>query len=107
MIEAENNRLQRVDAGGAPLAQWAITDSYGYNGPHLAFGPDGSIFMTESQSRSLYRYSPDGSLLDQWQSIGPVSFTSPVGVYFDSSTSRLFVTDVMAHQVYVFTVNSE
>ncbi len=107
VVEAENNRIQRVDAGGGPLAQWAITDSYGYNGPHLAFGPDGSIFMTESQGRSVYRYGPDGSLLNYWQNVGPVTFAAPVGIYFDESTSRLFVTDVMAHQVYVFIVNSE
>ncbi|MFN8459645.1 MAG: PA14 domain-containing protein [Anaerolineae bacterium] len=105
VVEAENNRIQRVNGGGAPLAQWAITDSYGYNGPHLAFGPDGSIFLTESQSHSLYRYGPDGSLLNQWQSLGPVSFTAPVGIYFDVPTNRLLVTDVVAHQVYVFEVS--
>jgi hypothetical protein len=106
VAEAENNRIQRLDAGGSPLAQWAIPDSYGYNGPHLAFGPDGSIFVTEAQSRSLLRYAPDGNLLDQWQTIGPVTFTAPVGIYFDAPTNRLFVTDVMSHQVYVFEVQT-
>jgi DNA-binding beta-propeller fold protein YncE len=104
VAEAENNRIQRVDAGGSPLSQWAIPDSYGFNGPHLAFGPDGSIFVTESQSRSLLRYAPDGELLDQWQTIGPVNLAAPVGVYFDAKTNRLYVTDVLTHQVYVFEV---
>jgi DNA-binding beta-propeller fold protein YncE len=104
VAEAENNRLQRLDAGGNPLLQWAIPDSYGFNGPHLAFGPDGSIFMTESQSRSLYRYGPDGSLLDQWQAIGPVNLAAPVGIYFDTLTNRLYLTDVWTHQIHIFEV---
>ncbi|HXV42338.1 MAG TPA: PA14 domain-containing protein, partial [Anaerolineae bacterium] len=95
VVEAENNRLQRVDAAGNPLLQWTIPNAYGLNGPHLAFGPDGSIFMTESQSRSLYRYAPDGSLLDQWQTVGPVNLAAPVGIYFDAQTNRLYITDVL------------
>ncbi|HXW00437.1 MAG TPA: NHL repeat-containing protein, partial [Anaerolineae bacterium] len=104
VVEAENNRLQRVDAAGNPLLQWTIPNAYGLNGPHLAFGPDGSIFMTESQSRSLYRYAPDGSLLDQWQTVGPVNLAAPVGIYFDAQTNRLYITDVLTHRVYVFEV---
>jgi sugar lactone lactonase YvrE len=106
VVEAENNRIQRLDAGGSPLAQGAIPDAYGYNGPHLAFGPDGSLFMTESQSRSLIRYAPDGSVLEQWQAIGPVNLTSPVGIHFDANTNRLYLTDVLTHQVHVFEVIS-
>ncbi len=104
VAEAENNRIQRLDAGGNPLTQWAIPDTYGFNGPHLAFGPDGSIFMTESQSRSLLRYAPDGSLLEQWQTIGPVNLAGPVGLYIDLRTNRLYLTDVLTHQVHVFEV---
>ncbi len=104
VAEAENSRIQRVDAGGNPLLQWAIPASYGLNGPHLAFGPDGSIFMTESQSHSLYRYGPDGSLLEQWPTIGPVNLAAPVGIYLDTATNRLYVTDVLTHQLHVFEV---
>jgi 4-amino-4-deoxy-L-arabinose transferase-like glycosyltransferase/DNA-binding beta-propeller fold protein YncE len=107
VAEAENNRIQRVDAGGSPLSQWAIPDSYGFNGPHLAFGPDGSIFVTESRSRSLFRYAPNGELLDQWQTIGSVNLAAPVGLYFDAKTNRLYVTDVLTHQVHVFEVQAD
>jgi sugar lactone lactonase YvrE len=104
VAEAENSRIQRVDAAGNPLLEWAIPDSYGLNGPHLAFGPDGSIFVTESQSRSLLRYAPDGSLLDQWQTIEPINLAAPVGIYFDAKTNRLYITDVLTHQVHIFEV---
>ncbi len=107
VAEAENNRVQRVDANGNHLTQWAIPPAYAFNGPHLAFGPDGSIFVTESQSRSLLRYAPDGTLLDQWQSIGPVNLAAPVGITFDPVSNRLYLTDVWTHQVYVFDVELE
>jgi DNA-binding beta-propeller fold protein YncE len=102
VAEAMNNRIQHVDFAGNPLSQWAIPPAYAYDGPHMAFGPDGSIFVTESQSSSLLRYDPNGTLLDHWQNIGPVSFAAPVGVYFDSSSNRLYVTDVRSHQVHIF-----
>lgn len=107
VAEAENNRIQRVDAGGNPLAQWAIPDSYGLNGPHLAFGPDGSIFVTDAQGCSLLRYAPNGDLLDQWQTIGSINLTAPVGIYFDAKTKRLYITDVLTHQVYIFEVQTQ
>jgi DNA-binding beta-propeller fold protein YncE len=104
VVEAENNRIQQVDAGGQPLNLWAIPTTYAFNGPHLAAGPDGSLFMTEVQSQALLRYAPDGQLLDKWQSIGPVRFAGPVGLYFDPATNLLYVTDVQTHQVHVFAV---
>lgn len=107
VAEAMNNRIQRVDQYGSYLTHWPIPPAYAYNGPHLAFGPDGSLFVTESQSRSLLRFSPQGDLLDSWQSIGPVNLAAPVGIYFDPQTDRLYLTDVAAHQVHVFAVRVE
>jgi hypothetical protein len=98
VAEAENNRIQRVDAGGNPLAQWAIPDSYGLNGPHLAFGPDGSIFVTDAQGRSLLRYAPNGELLDQWQTIGSINLIAPIGIYFDAKRSGLVCDHIIMHQ---------
>ena len=104
VVEAENNRLQRLDAGGNPLNQWTIPPAYAYNGPHLTFGPDGSILMTEAQSDALLHYSPTGELLDQWHTIDSVTLVDPVGIYFDRATNRLYVTDVGTHQVHIFFV---
>lgn len=106
VVEAENNRIQRLDAAGNPLNQWEIPPAYAYNGPHLAFAPDGTIFMTESQSDLLLRYMPSGILLDQWQSIDSVNLVNPVGIYFDEDTNRLYVTDVGTHQVHIFQVEA-
>ncbi len=104
VAEAENNRLQRLDAAGNPLGQWAIPPAYAYDGPHLAFAPDGSLFMTNSQTSSLLRYAPDGNLLDEWQTLGPTRLLRPVGVHFDEITRRLYLTDVQTNQVHVLAV---
>jgi len=106
VVEAENSRIQRLDAGGNPLNQWAISPAYAYNGPHLTFGPDGSIFMTEAQSDDLLHYDPTGVLLDQWHTIDSVTLVDPVGIYFDKTTNRLYVTDVGTHQIHVFFVET-
>jgi hypothetical protein len=106
VAEAMTHRIQQVDAAGNPLRQWSIPPAYALDGPHLAFGPDGSIFMTESQSKSLWRYAPGGTILNQWERVGPVEFAAPVGIYFDAATRQLYVTDVGTHQVYVFEVQS-
>ncbi|GAB4433352.1 MAG: hypothetical protein Kow0031_14910 [Anaerolineae bacterium] len=102
--EAENNRVQRFDAGGNSLGQWPVPPAFAFNGPHLAVLRDGTLLMTDAGSGSLYRYSPDGRLLDQWQNIGPVMLSQPVGIYFDAPTNRLYLTDVAMHQVHVFWV---
>jgi DNA-binding beta-propeller fold protein YncE len=102
VVEAENDRIQRLDAAGNPLNQWPIPPAYAYNGPHLALAPDGSVLMTESQSDALLRYSPAGILLNQWQAIDSVSLVDPVGLYVDETNNLLYLTDVGTHQVHVF-----
>lgn len=104
VVEAETDRIQRIDPAGNALGQWSIPPTYAFNGPHLAFGPDGSLFATEVQSQSLLRYAPDGRLLNQWRTIDGVSFVGPVGIYFDDVARRLYVTDVQTHQVYMFEI---
>jgi DNA-binding beta-propeller fold protein YncE len=101
VVEAENNRIQRLDAAGFPLNEWAIPPAFAYNGPHLAFAPDGSILVTESQSRSVLRYGPSGILIDQWQGVDSVHFVAPVGIFFDNRTNYLYITDVVTQQVHV------
>ncbi|MCB0167324.1 MAG: NHL repeat-containing protein, partial [Anaerolineae bacterium] len=104
VVEAENDRLQRLDGAGQPLNQWPIPPSLALNGPHLAFAPDHCLFVTHADSGTLQRYDPDGALLDQWQTIDQLRLAAPVGIYFDANTQRLYVTDVVTHQVHVFWV---
>jgi len=104
VAEAENKRIQQVDMNGNPLAIWAIPAAYAFDGPHLAFGPDGSIFVTDAQTGSLIRYASTGNLLNQWTNLGPMRFNRPVGIYFNDQNSQLYVTDVGTRQIHVFQV---
>ncbi len=107
VVEAENDRIQQLDPAGYPLRQWEVTAGFAFDGPHLAFAPDGSLFMTESQSGTLQRYSPDGNLLDQWQMFDSIRLNRPLGLYFDSATDRLYITDIGSHQVHIFWLQPE
>jgi len=102
--EAENDRVQRLDGTGNPLGQWIIPPGVAYNGSHMAFGPDGSIFMTAADSHALLRYAPNGNQLDRLETVGAVHLVMPVGLYFHPPTQRLYVTDIWTHQVHVFEV---
>ena len=102
VAEAENNRVQRLDAAGNPMNQWAILPAYAFDGPHLTTMSDGSVLMTESQSSGVFRYTPTGILIDQWNLIGPVTFLRPVGIYFDETANRLYISDIATHQVHIF-----
>ena len=61
--------------------------------------------MTNSEAGTLRRYSPKGDLLDEWRSIGPISFNRPVGIFVDAERNQLFVSDVGTGEVYTFNMD--
>ncbi len=106
VTEAENDRIQRLDAAGNSLYEWPIPPAYAHNGPHLALLPAGSLLMTESQSKLLLHYSAAGELLGQWSGVDGVEWQQPVGLYIDTARNRLYLTDAGSHQVHVFEIGS-
>ncbi|MFQ5577180.1 MAG: PA14 domain-containing protein, partial [Anaerolineae bacterium] len=102
---ANAGRWQRVDSSGRPLAAWPTDAPVALDGSHMAWGPDGSILMTNSQAGSVRRYSPEGELLDEWQAVGPVRFNRPVGIF--AAQEQVWVADVGNGEVYVFRVEIE
>ena len=99
---ANINRWQRVDPFGKPLAAWPLDAPVALDGSRLAWGPDGSIFMTNSAQRVLRRYSPEGELLDEWRTIDKITLERPVGLFSDLARQRLYVSDVATGEVHVF-----
>ncbi len=104
---ANINRWQRVDPFGKPLDAWPLDAPVAFDGSHLAWGPDGSIFMTNSDQGVLRRYGPDGLLLDEWRTIDTVTFERPVGIFADVAHNRLFVSDVARGEVHIFRIEIE
>ena len=101
---ANIKRWQRVDPFGKPLNTWPMDTPIAFNGSHMAWGPDGSIFMTHAGLGLLLRFAPNGNLLEEWRSIDTVSFSQPVGIYVDETTNQLYVTDVGLGVVHAFQI---
>ena len=101
VVEAHNQRVQRVDRRGGSQGAWDIPPSIAHDGPHLAWAPDSSLLVTAPDEGAILRYAPDGRLLDRWTHAGAAVMQRPVGIYADA-VGTLYVTDTGTHQVYVF-----
>jgi len=106
VLEAYNQRMQRVDRWGGSLAMWPIPPSIAYDGPHLAWAPDGSLLVTAPEEGAILRYTPDGRLLGRWKQAGEATMQRPVGIYVDDR-QILYVTDTLTHQVHLFALRQE
>ena len=104
VLEAYSHRVQLLDSWGGSLGLWDMPPSIAYDGPHATWAPDGSLLMTAPEERAILRYTPDGRLLDRWGLANGFPFQKPVGLYLDTPSGRLFVTDTQAHQVHLFQV---
>ncbi len=104
VIEAYNQRVQRVAGDGTSLGQWPIPPSVALDGPHLAWASDGSLLVSAPEDGAILRYAPDGQLLNRWTQAGDSALCQPVGIYVDADTSTLYVTDTACHRVYVFEI---
>ena len=101
VLEAYNQRMQRVDRWGGSLGIWPIPPSIAYDGPHMAWAPDGSLLVTAPAEGAVRRYTPDGQLLNRWDQAGGMAMRQPVGIYIDEH-NVVYVTDTLTHQVYLF-----
>jgi DNA-binding beta-propeller fold protein YncE len=106
VAEAFSQRMQHLDGWGGSMAEWPIPASIAYDGPHLAWAPDGSLLATAPGDSSILRYAPDGRLLNRWTSAGPTPMIQPVGIYVDDDHT-LYVTDTATHTIYVFEIKSQ
>lgn len=77
---------------GADLAGWQPLG--------LAYGPDGSLYVTDMASGVAHRFGPDGSLAATYGSAGDFAFPNGIAVddhgdvyVSDSNNGRLFVFD--------------
>jgi DNA-binding beta-propeller fold protein YncE len=104
VTEAPNRRVQHLDRRGNSLGEWPIPPSVAYDGPHMAWAPDGSLLVTAPAEGAILRYAPDGRLLNRWTQAGSAPLRQPVGIYVDAATSTLYVTDTVTQQVHVFRI---
>jgi 4-amino-4-deoxy-L-arabinose transferase-like glycosyltransferase len=105
VLEAYNQRLQRLDRHGNSLAVWPIPASIALDGPHMAWAPDGSLLVTAPEEGAVLRYATDGRLLQRWTEAGGAPMLRPVGITVDAQ-GVVYVTDTLAQQVYVFEIRA-
>ncbi len=103
VVDTSNQRVQHLDPWGGYRAEWPIPAAGPYNGSHLTLAPDGSLLMTAPERHRIQRYSPDGTLLGEWGSLGMAvgQFGTPVGLAIDQA-GNVYVTDTLNHRVQKF-----
>jgi len=103
VVDTSNQRVQHLDPWGGYRAEWPIPAASPYNGPHLTLAPDGSLLMTAPEQYQIQRYSPDGTLLGEWGSLGMAAgqFRIPVGLAVDQA-GNVYVADTLNHRVQKF-----
>jgi sugar lactone lactonase YvrE len=104
VVEAYNQRVQRVASDGTSLGQWPIPPSVAFDGPHLALASDGSLLVSAPEQGAILRYATDGKMLNRWTQAGDSALCRPVGIYVDANTRTLYVTDTACHRVHVFEI---
>jgi len=103
VVDTSNQRVQHLDPWGGYRTEWSIPAAGPFNGPHLALAPDGSLLMTAPERYQIQRYSPDGTLLGGWGSLGMAAgqFRIPVGLAVDQA-GNVYVADTLNHRLQKF-----
>ncbi|NOY56870.1 MAG: hypothetical protein GXP34_12930 [Actinobacteria bacterium] len=65
----------------------------------VTVGPDGSVWVADTGHARLLEFDENGTFVRE---AGQGRLTSPYGLTFDETGSRLYVADWNAHQVFVF-----
>lgn len=94
----DGSRIQVFDLDGVWLRQWSA------RGLGLAMGPDGRLYVADTDRHRIRVFDRQGTLLREWGSIGsgPGQFDSPHAVALDRQ-GDVYVADTYNHRVQVFT----
>jgi DNA-binding beta-propeller fold protein YncE len=105
VAEGNNYRIQKLDAGGQPLAQWGSSSSresaVEFSSPSgVALDSQGYIYVTDTLRDRVQKLGPDGWPLGQWGSRGsaPGQFIGPHGIAADDD-GHIYVADTSNHRI--------
>jgi outer membrane protein assembly factor BamB len=111
IADSTRNRFVIVDPDGKVIDVWQPTgeaaldlvqpDNDGWGA--VAFGPDGSFFVTDADHQRILRFDATRRLQDEWGSFGsgPGQFVSPFGISLGPD-GRVYVVDDSTCRVQVF-----
>ncbi|MBI3734678.1 MAG: hypothetical protein HY259_14665, partial [Chloroflexi bacterium] len=80
--DTPNKRIEVFGPDGRYLLDFPIPNAGPFNGPHIAFAPDGTLLVTAPEPHKIQRYTREGKLLGEWGGFGsqPGQFRLPTGI---------------------------
>jgi DNA-binding beta-propeller fold protein YncE len=104
IADSANARISVFTPAGAIAAEWPVDAWSGriYYEPYLAFGGDGNLYATSSETSSVEVYSLNGQHIDSITDVNGVALQQPVGIAANSN-GDLLITDKGANAVYDYT----
>ena len=79
-----------------------VDDKTSFQAPVGIVGAGNDILVVDTQLAQVFRFSPAGKLLG---SFGSKSLKRPIGIAFDATTQRVYVSDAGTHTIQVFTLD--
>ncbi|NWJ47171.1 MAG: TIGR03663 family protein [Chloroflexi bacterium] len=101
VTDMRNKRLQILDRDGNYISEIKFPnwrDQY-LNEPYVTLDSVGNLFISDPTNARVYKYSPDGSLLQTIESNASLVLENPVGVAVGADGS-LYIADAKRNNVY-------
>jgi sugar lactone lactonase YvrE/4-amino-4-deoxy-L-arabinose transferase-like glycosyltransferase len=98
IVEADTGTLWRLAADGTIVNSAKITPAGTIDGPHLALGPGGSLYVTDAEGFRIVALGPNAALRGQ---MGRGQLRRAIGIAVDAQ-GRVIVTDTPTCQVIAF-----
>jgi DNA-binding beta-propeller fold protein YncE len=107
VADSGNARISVFTNEGKPVAQWPVpawppkdpTGARPSFQPYLAFGPDGALYASASQSGEVVVLDRQGKTIDTLRMAGPDQLDKPIGLAFTPSGS-LLISDIGRNAVF-------
>lgn len=109
-----NHRIQKFSSNGKFIDSWGI---FGQDGdPFSLYGPrdietddDDNLLVTDTGNKRITIYSTNGDFLDAFGTtgFGEGQFDEQVGLAFDHTVNRLYVTDTWNQRIQAFAKTEE
>jgi len=106
IVDTENERIQVLGRDGEYLREWPISPANTFDSPHLVWGVEGLLYLTDPEMAGVLVYDEYGRLVTFWGEKGSLDgqFSKPLGIGFDQRAS-LYVADTYNHRIEKFVLS--
>jgi 4-amino-4-deoxy-L-arabinose transferase-like glycosyltransferase/sugar lactone lactonase YvrE len=106
VVDTENERIQVLTGDGEYLREWPISPANTFDSPHLVWGTEGLLYLTDPEMAGVVVYDEYGRLVTFWGEKGSLDgqLSKPVGIGFDQRVS-LYVADTYNHRIEKFVLS--